>query len=64
MGCIELQFALFNLESNTNLYRIIQIQELTFCIYNSLGKLEHTMKQNIVEINTVLGKTIIKNADV
>lgn len=42
------------------LNRIIQIQELTFCIYNSLDKLGHTMKQNIVEIDIVLGSMTIE----
>lgn len=50
-GCIELHFVLFNWENSKNLNRIIQIQELTFCIYNSLGKLGHTLKQNIMEID-------------
>lgn len=51
-GCIELHFVLFNLENSKNLNRIIQIQELTFCIYNSLGKLGYTLKLNIIEIDT------------
>lgn len=51
IACIQLHFVLFNLENSKILNRIIQIQELTFCIYNSLGKLGHTLKQNIMEID-------------
>ncbi len=49
---VELHFVLFNLENSKNLNRvIIQIHELTFSIYNSLGKLGHTLKPNIIEID-------------
>lgn len=55
-----MHYVLFNLENNMFLNTIIQIQELTFCIYNGLGKLGHAMKQNIVEIDIVLGSTTIE----
>lgn len=51
IACTQLHFVLFNLENSKILNRIIQIQELTFCIYDSLGKLGHTLKQNSMEID-------------